>query len=37
MVRVQYGLWFMNGQLDARGRIKFSGADPMHFQFATGY
>lgn len=32
-----WGLWFMDGALDARGRIRFKGADPMHFQFATGY
>jgi hypothetical protein len=32
-----WGLWFMNGNLNANGRIRFNGADPMHFQFATGY
>ncbi len=32
-----WGLWFMNGNLNARGRIRFKDADPMHFQFATGY
>jgi hypothetical protein len=33
----QWGLWFMNGALDSSGRIRFKDADPMHFQFATGY
>jgi peptidoglycan hydrolase-like protein with peptidoglycan-binding domain len=32
-----WGLWFMNGKLTPSGRINFSGADPMHFQYATGY
>jgi D-alanyl-D-alanine carboxypeptidase len=33
-----WGLWFMKGdELTERGRINFSGADQMHFQFATGY
>ena len=32
-----FGMWFMRGGLDARGRIDFRGADPMHFQFATGF
>jgi peptidoglycan hydrolase-like protein with peptidoglycan-binding domain len=32
-----WGLWFMNGNLTPSGRINFSGADPMHFQYATGY
>jgi hypothetical protein len=32
-----WGLWFMNGRLTVRGRIDFTGSDPMHFQFATGY
>jgi len=32
-----WGLWFMNGNLNANGRIRFKDADPMHFQFATGY
>lgn len=32
-----WGLWFMRGDLDASGRISFIGADPMHFQFATGF
>lgn len=31
------GLWFMQGGLDASGRINFTGADGMHFQYATGY
>ncbi len=31
-----WGLWFMNGKLK-NGRINFTGADPHHFQFATGY
>jgi len=33
----QWGLWFVDGRLTARGRIDFTGADPMHFQFATGF
>lgn len=32
-----FGLWFMNGRPDQSGKINFTGADPMHFQFATGY
>jgi peptidoglycan hydrolase-like protein with peptidoglycan-binding domain len=32
-----WGLWFMSGTLDSRGRIDLRGADPMHFQFATRY
>jgi hypothetical protein len=33
-----WGLWFMKGdELDAHGRINFAGADPHHFQFATGF
>lgn len=32
-----WGLWFMKGNPDKRGRIDFTNADPMHFQFATGY
>jgi hypothetical protein len=32
-----FGLWFMNGSLNQRGRINFNNADPMHFQYATGY
>lgn len=32
-----FGLWFLSGRLDRAGRIILDGADPMHFQFATGY
>ena len=31
------GLWFMKGTLDSRGRIDMTGADGMHFQYATGF
>jgi hypothetical protein len=33
-----WGLWFMKGdELDKSGHINFAGADPHHFQFATGF
>lgn len=32
-----WGMWFMDGRLDAAGRINLTGADPHHFQFAVGY
>jgi hypothetical protein len=33
----QWGMWFLTDRPRIHGRIGLNGADPMHFQFATGF